>query len=170
MEYLIICDYFYYTVVCMSYKIYFQYQVIGHQLWIALNNNYVWLHIAVVWYATKSNINKNCRHPHCFACFWGLMKLFKIFQHLSVKKGWFNLACFVWLEAIPLASNVEPWHRLDGWYGWKEWSPFSFIHPLKQTQRNSCSLHSGQLTSLAEKWTRIEDAFPIEHGDIPSLR
>ena len=30
-------------------------------------------------------------------------------------------------------------------------------------------LPSGKLTWLAGKWTRIEDVFPIENGDIPLL-
>ena len=30
------------------------------------------------------------------------------------------------------------------------------------------NVHSGQLTWLAGNWTRIEDVFPIEHGDIPA--
>ena len=29
-------------------------------------------------------------------------------------------------------------------------------------------LHSGNLTWLAGKWTRIEDVFPIRNGDIPA--
>ncbi len=51
----------------------------------------------------------------------------------------------------------------------KYMSLYSTLTQCDTSDKLQLYLHSGNLTQLAGKWTRIEDVFPIKDGDIPLL-
>ena len=110
MEYSIRCDYFYYRVIYMSYKLYFHCQVISYEY------IYIWITTTYIAMYSRSMICKEVTHQRklssstLFCFFVGLMKLFRTFQHVTVKKGWFNvqlILAYPFCGASQLVAN--PW-------------------------------------------------------------
>ena len=64
---------------------------------------------------------------------------------------WKRIACFGRGPFFAEFWGEDPFEAVEVWC-------------LRRFSENSMEYHSGKLTWLAGKWTRIEDVFPIENG------